>query len=342
MTGLRHHVPAVSGGSAVEHALKLGLVAQSPKSYIIALKGGFGGKTLLALSGTSKPSYKKGLDPLYPDILYLDPFAPDALEQLNQILTKVPVALILLELIQGVGGVREIPRNLLDYLQVARQETGVLLFVDEIQTGMFRTGPFVRSSELSIAPDLLTIGKGTSDMIFPFAMTLYSDRVSNLLKAQETTLVSRIHQRYGYEIGYRAVLNTLQRSDADDVRASVIATGQMFRDSLQKALSGVGIVKEVRTFGLLIGIELNLDKTWIQRLSLNAAQLYLLRMMQHRTCPLLMGFCQYEPNILKFTPPLTTTKDEVGRITQTISDALQTSSLTLLATGIRALLRGHK
>ncbi|MBC7965799.1 MAG: aminotransferase class III-fold pyridoxal phosphate-dependent enzyme, partial [Fuerstia sp.] len=181
LTGLRHHVPAVSGGSAVEHALKLSLLAQSPKSFIVALKGGFGGKTLLALSGTSKPSYKKGLDPLYPDVLYVDPFAPDAIRQLEQIVKTVPVAVIQLELIQGVGGVREIPQALLEYLQIARREAGVLLFVDEIQTGMFRTGPFVRSSELSISPDLMTIGKGTSDMMFPFAMTLYSDRVNYLL-----------------------------------------------------------------------------------------------------------------------------------------------------------------
>ena len=246
-------MPAVSGGSAVEHALKLSLLAQSPKSFIVALKGGFGGKTLLALSGTSKPSYKKGLDPLYPDVLYVDPFAPDAVRRLRQIVETVPVAVIQLELVQGVGGVREIPQDLLEYLQIARRETGVLLFVDEIQTGMFRTGPFVRSSELSICPDLMTLGKGTSDMMFPFAMTLYSDRVNYLLKSRNSVLPSRLH-------GF----------------------------------------------------------------------------------PLLMGFCQYEPHILKFTPPLTTTKDEVEKITRTISDALRSSTLSLLTTGIRALLRGRK
>lgn len=342
LTGLRHHVPAVSGGSAVEHALKLGLLAQFPKTFIVALKGGFGGKTLLALSGTSKPSYKKGLDPLYPDVLYVDPFAPDAIEQLSRIVKTVPVAVIQLELIQGVGGVREIPRTLLEYLQVARRETGVLLFVDEIQTGMFRTGPFVRSSELSIAPDLLTIGKGTSDMMFPFAMTLYSDRVNYLLNSRNAALPSRLHERYGYEIGYRSVLNTMQRKDADDIRANVIATGHLFRDVLQQALAGIGIVKEVRSFGLLIGIELDLHRTMLQRLGVNAVQLYLLRMMQHRGFPLLMGFCQYEPNILKFTPPLTTSKDEVGKITQTIADALRSSTLSLLTAGIRTLLRGRK
>ena len=342
LTGLRHHAPAVSGGSAVEHALKLGLLAQSPKSFIVALKGGFGGKTLLALSGTSKPSYKQGLDPLYPDVLYVDPFAADAIQQLRQIVQTVPVAVIQLELIQGVGGVREIPPDLLEYLQIARREAGVLLFVDEIQTGMFRTGPFVRSSELSIGPDLMTIGKGTSDMMFPFAMTLYSDRVNYLLNSRNAVLPSRLHGRYGYEIGYRSVLNTLQRKDADDFRANVIETGQMFRDCLQQSLAGIRVVKEVRSFGLLIGIELDLRKTLIQRFGLNATQLYLLLMMQHHGCPLLMGFCQYEPNVLKFTPPLTTTKDEVEKITRTISDALRSSTLSLLTTGIRALLRVRK
>ncbi len=342
LTGLGHHVPAVSGGSAVEHALKLALIAQSPKTYILALKGGFGGKTLLALSGTSKDSYRKGLDPLYPDVLYVDPFASDAIPQLKRIVETVPVAVIQLELIQGVGGVREIPRDLLDYLQVARQETGVLLFVDEIQTGMFRTGPFVRSSELSFAPDLLTIGKGTSDMMFPFAMTLYSDRVDELLKCRAATFPLQLGERYGYQIGYRSVLNTLERNEVDDTSANVAAAGQMFRSSLKTALKDVGIVEDVRCFGLLIGIELDLRNTVTQRFGLNTAQLYLLKMMQHHRCPLLMGFCQYEPNILKLTPPLTVTSDEVTEITQTISDALRTSWLRLLTTGVRALLRGQK
>ena len=105
LTGLQHHVPAVSGGSAVEHALKLALIAQHPRSYVITLKGGFGGKTLLALTGTAKDSYRKGLDPLYPDILYVDPFAKNAVEQLSGLLKNYAVGVIQLELIQGVGGV---------------------------------------------------------------------------------------------------------------------------------------------------------------------------------------------------------------------------------------------
>jgi acetylornithine/succinyldiaminopimelate/putrescine aminotransferase len=65
LTGLPHLVPAVSGASAVEHALQLGLVAQHPKNYVLAFTGGFGGKTLLALTGTAKSTYKRRIDPLY-------------------------------------------------------------------------------------------------------------------------------------------------------------------------------------------------------------------------------------------------------------------------------------
>jgi 4-aminobutyrate aminotransferase-like enzyme len=188
----------------------------------------------------------------------------------------------------------------------------------------------------------MTIGKGTSDMMFPFALTLYSDRVDDRMKSRNAALPETLCKRFGYEIGYRSVLNTLRRNDADDISANVAAIGQLFRNSLQRALAGIGIVKDIRTFGLLIGIELDLRKTMIQRLGLDAAQLYLLQMMQDRSCPLLMGFCQYEPNILKFTPPLSVTPEEVERITRTISNALRASTPRLLTAGVRALLRARR
>jgi len=342
LTGLQHHVPAVSGAAAVEHALKLALAAQFPRSVIVALKGGFGGKTLLALSGTSKSFYRENLDPLYANVLYLDPFAEDAVAQLRLIAETTSIAVIQLELIQGVGGVRELPDSLLDCIQGVRQRTGALLFVDEIQTGMFRTGSFVRSVDKSIRPDLLTIGKGTSDMMFPFAFTLFSDRIHSLLKARQNTLASDLEKRYSFELGYRAMLNTLRRADRDDVGSQVLRAGQQFHEALTRHLSGIAVVKEVRCYGLLIGIELNCQNSLLQRLGLNAAQLYLLQMMNHRDCPVLIGFCQYEPHILKFTPPLNVTDPEVEAVCKTIADTLRTSTVKMLLTGFSALLRGRK
>lgn len=342
LTSLPHHVPAVSGAAAAENAIKLALAAQPSRSLIVAFQGGFGGKTLLALSGTAKRYYRTNLDPLYANVVYLDPFADDAAAQLQQISSTTPIAVILMELIQGVGGVREIPESLLDCVEEIRQRTGAFLFVDEIQTGMFRTGPFVRSTQKSIQPDLLTIGKGVSDMIFPFALTLYSSNIESQLRSRNATLASDLRNKYSYELGYRALLNTLRRADYEDVSQHVTVAGQRFRDELVRQLKGVSLVRDIRCYGLLIGIELNCQNSLIQRLGLNAAQLYLLQMMNHASCPVLMGFCQYEPNILKFTPPLTVTEDEVTTVCRTIAGTLRASTFRMLFTALSAFWRSKK
>jgi acetylornithine/succinyldiaminopimelate/putrescine aminotransferase len=339
LTGLPHHVPAVSGAASVEHAIKLALTAHPSGSRIVAFQGGFGGKTLLALSGTAKGFYRQNIDPLYANVVYLDPFADDAADRLQQIAEQSPIAVMQLELIQGVGGVREIPETLLHSIEEVRRRTGAFLFVDEIQTGMFRTGPLVRSSGKSIQPDLLTIGKGISDMMFPFALTLYSDRIDDLLKARKSTLASDLQNKYSFELGYRALLNTLRRAELEDVSVQVSRAGQQFQEELTRQLHGVSLVREVRCYGLLIGIELNCRKSLIQRVGLNAAQLHLLQMMNHPRYPVLMGFCQYEPHILKFTPPLTVTEEEVVSVCKTIADTLKASTIGMLFTAISALWR---
>jgi 4-aminobutyrate aminotransferase-like enzyme len=342
LTGLPHHVPAVSGAASVEHAIKLALTAHPSGSRIVAFQGGFGGKTLLALSGTAKGFYRQNIDPLYANVVYLDPFADDAASRLQQLAEEAPIALMQLELIQGVGGVREIPESLLRSIEEVRQRTGAFLFVDEIQTGMFRTGSFVRSSGKPIQPDLLTIGKGISDMMFPFALTLYSDRINDLLNARQSTLASDLHNKYSYELGYRALLNTLRRAEHEDVSLQVARAGQRFQEELARQLKGVSLVREVRCYGLLIGIELNCRKSLIQRAGLNAAQLYLLQMMNHPGRPVLMGFCQYEPHILKFTPPLTVTEEEVVSVCRTIAETLKASTIRMMFTAISALWRRRK
>ena len=80
-----------------------------PRRHILALKAGFGGKTLLALTGTANPSYKEHIDPLYADVHYVDPFAPDARAQIDALLERHEFAVVQVELIQSVGGVRRDP-----------------------------------------------------------------------------------------------------------------------------------------------------------------------------------------------------------------------------------------
>ena len=162
-----------------------------PKRHILALKAGFGGKTLLALTGTANPSYKERIGPLYADVHYVDPFAPDALAQIDALLDKHEFAVVQMELIQSVGGVRPIPEAVIRHLDEGRKRRGYLLLVDEVQTGMYRTGPFVLSRTFGLTPDLLLLGKGTSDMMFPFALTLYSDAVADVLERRGSDVEGR-------------------------------------------------------------------------------------------------------------------------------------------------------
>jgi len=340
LTGLPHAIPAVSGASADEHALKIALACQFPRKHILALRGGYGGKTLFALTGTAKPALKSGLDPLYPHVTYVDPFASDAILELDAAFERHPIGVVQLELVQGVGGVRAVPQDVLLHLQKLRKRYDALLLVDEVQTGVYRTGPFIRSTEVGIEPDLLTIGKGTADMMFPFAMTLHSDAVARKLAARGCSMSRTFGERYGYEIGYRTVLSTLRRAEAEDLERQVRAKAELFTLVLSSDLKSCRNVLDVRCYGLLIGIELHVDRRpyrWLKTLS---SQLFLLAMLHHRPFPLVVGFCQYEPHVLKLTPPLSITEQEIRSVCDTISRVLRRSFLRLAAMGLlHALIR---
>jgi acetylornithine/succinyldiaminopimelate/putrescine aminotransferase len=325
LTGLPRMVPAVSGASAVEHALKLALASQYPRDWVLALRGGFGGKTLFALTGTWKSTLKAGLSPLYPNVVYVDPFAADAVAQVEAAFRNHPIGVAQLELIQGVGGVRPIPPTVLQCLADMRKKNDCLLLVDEVQTGMFRTGPFVRSRDVNVQPDLLTFGKSTSDMMFPFALTMYSAEIQRRLDERDCRLAEALWSRYGFETGLRTLLHTLRQAETNHLADQVRSRGELFRSLLESELRGCRLVRDLRCFGLLIGIDLDADRAphrWLKKL---VGQLYLLAMLNHRQFPLLVGYCQYEPNVLKLTPPLGVTPDEVRSICKTISAALHQS-----------------
>jgi acetylornithine/succinyldiaminopimelate/putrescine aminotransferase len=338
-TNLECMLPAVSGATAVENALKLALVAQHPRSHVLALKAGFGGKTLLALTGTANPRYKERINPLYPDVLYVDPFADDAEGQIDGVLAKFPVAVVQVELIQAVGGVRRVPVHVIRHLEARRQQGGYLLLVDEIQTGMHRTGPFTLSGEMRLSPDLLLLGKGTSDMMFPFALVLYSGAVRDKVMKANPDLPAAIRKRYSYEFGYRTVLNVLHRAEELSLGQRVAASSALFARLLREGLSSCQAVREVRVYGLLIGIELN-DKCWPGRLFRRQLHsLYLYSMLRHRRFPVLVGFCQYEPNVLKITPALTVEPEVIRQACATIIEVLTSPFHRLLATALGGLIR---
>lgn len=339
LTGLECVLPAVSGAGAVENALKLALVAQSPRRHVLALKSGFGGKTLFALTGTWNAAYKEHIDPLYADVLYVDPFAADAIAQIDAALEQHPIAVVQMELIQGVGGARRVPEHVVRHLDACRAQHGYLLLIDEVQTGMYRTGPFTLSRAMGLTPDLLVVGKAISDMMFPFALTLYSERVHRLLDQAGSNLPDAIRQRYRYPFGYKTALNVLRFAEKTRLADQIVASGLLCTQLLGEELASCKAVREVRVYGLLIGIELD-SACWPQRwFRKKLFWFYLASMLQHPRFPVLVGFCQYEPNVLKITPPLTVEPDEIRQMCATIGEVLRRPFLQLLTSVIGGMVK---
>ncbi len=339
LTGLECFVPAVSGATAVENALKVALIAQFPKRHVLALKAGFGGKTLFALTGTANPSYKVNIEPLYADVHYVDPFSPNASAQIDAVLKEHDVAVVQVELIQSVGGVRRVPEDVIRHLDAGRKRWGYLLLVDEVQTGFYRTGPFVLSRTIDLVPDLLLLGKGTSDMLFPFALTLYCNSVRDMLQRQGSTLTQTIKSRYGYEQGYKTVLNVLGLAEEIDASRRVAEAGELFSRLLTEGLASCDIVREVRVFCLLVGIELDTSRRLHRWLRKRLSALYLLGMLRHEHFPVFGGFCQYEPNVLKITPPLNVSPEEIRQVCATIVDVLKRPLPNVIAESVGSLIR---
>ena len=175
-------------------------------------------------------------------------------------------------------------------------------------------------------------------MMFPFAATIFSDRVQQKLEESQCAVAESAWSRFGYETGIRTTLNTLRRAEEGSLEHHVRRTSELFRELLDERLKRCPIVRDVRCFGLLIGIELNTRRPVVGELF---AQLYLLAMTRHPTFPVLLGYCQYEPNVLKLTPPLSVTESEVRNICETIATVLGRSRARVAAAGLRHAVRSE-
>jgi acetylornithine/succinyldiaminopimelate/putrescine aminotransferase len=173
--------------------------------------------------------------------------------------------------------------------------------------------------------------------MFPYALTLHSQAIEERLAARHCDLAAVLRSRYDYELGMRTLLNVLRHAAERQLPETVRERGEQFQRVLGEMLRGCGNVREVRSFGLLIGIELEAGAGFRRWLSRVRQQLVLLAMLKHPRMPLLVGYCQYEPHVLKLTPPLSITEEEVENVCETISSVLRLPLSKAVWAGLRPL-----
>ena len=230
-----------SGTEAVEAALKFARASTGRPGFVCA-RGGFHGRTIGALSATFEPRYRKGLAPLVPGFDFV-PF--NSIEKLRRAVTD-DTAAVVLEPVQGEGGVHVAKR---DYLREVRRicdAAGTLLILDEVQTGFCRTGRPFACEHFDVTPDLLCLAKGMAGG-FPMGAVLCSDRINVTPGIHGTTYG-------GNPLACAAALATIRLMRSDHLAERAAQAGE---DVLRRLRDlDLGVVREVRGLGLMIGIAL--------------------------------------------------------------------------------------
>ncbi|WP_201281011.1 aspartate aminotransferase family protein [Streptomyces tendae] len=239
-----------SGAEATEAALKL--ARAHGLTSVITTRSGFHGKTLGALSVTANATYQTPFKPLLPDVTQVAYDDPADLEQ--ALAAHRDRACVIVEPVQGEGGVR-IPRpGYLGQVRALCQAYGALLVVDEIQTGMGRLGTWWGVDTEDVRPDVLLVGKGLSGGVVPVAAMVAT--------AETYAPFSRdpyLHtSTFGASpIACAAALATVRAMEEEDTVARAAALGQRILTAVRDVCAPYqgGLVREVRGRGLLIGIE---------------------------------------------------------------------------------------
>lgn len=232
---------ANSGSEAIEAALKFATL-QSGKKKFVRIKGGYHGKTLGALSATSGDKYRKSFEPLMWNFVQV---VFDDVGALKNVLNE-QIAAVVIEPIQGESGV-VVPSD--DYIKRVRtlcKQNGVLLILDEIQTGVGRTGTFLASQHDGVIADIVCLGKGLAGGMPVGAVVVNSDVAKSIIRGIHTSTFG------ANPLTCSGVLATLKLLD-EKTLFRVRKLGSYFIHKLQSIKSGKII--EVRGKGLMIGIE---------------------------------------------------------------------------------------
>lgn len=253
--GLERVFLSNSGTEAVEAALKLALAA-SDKSTLLYCTNGYHGKTLGALSVTGRDKHRQVFEPLLPRCEEI-PFAD--VSALRNRLLRGDVAAFIVEPIQGEGGVSMAPDG---YLKVVRDlctEYGCLWILDEIQTGLGRTGKMFACQWENVAPDILVLSKSLSGGLVPIGATLSSKDVWQRAYGNIDRFALHTSTFGGGNFAAAAALAALDVIEHEDLPGNAALVGAHLRNGLEALARKHYFIKEVRGRGLMIAIEFQND-----------------------------------------------------------------------------------
>ncbi|AYG00270.1 acetylornithine transaminase [Lactococcus allomyrinae] len=233
-----------SGTEANEAALKLTRLIKSGQK-VLAFNHGFHGRTFGAMSATMQEKIQAGFSPLLPDFVCSD---YNDVDGLWQVLSNQNIGAIILEMVQGEGGVLPITPEFVQVLKEA-QKAGILLIIDEVQTGIGRTGKLFSFEHFGLKPDIFTVAKALANGIPTGAMLCKNEYADYFSKGKHGST-------FGGNPLAMASANEVLTAMTPDFLSEVTDKSEFFLSVLTEKLSVKSQVKAIRSVGLMLGIQL--------------------------------------------------------------------------------------
>jgi len=290
--GLERAMLVNSGTEAVEAALKLARLSTG-RPGLVAAQRGFHGRTMGALSVTWERQYREPFEPLIPGVTHV-PYGH--LERMQEAVTEQTAAVIL-EVVQGEGGVHLGDGDYLRAVQGLCHDNGTLLIVDEVQTGFGRTGRMFACEHYDLQPDLMAVAKGIAGGV-PMGAVLMGPRVTNLSPGVHGTTFG------GNPLACAAALAAVGYIIDHDLAGEARRKGEWALERLRRI--DARVIREVRGLGLMIGIELRARVTP-----------YLKALAEEGVMALPAG-----NTVLRLLPPLVITDEELSEACDAIERVL--------------------
>jgi ornithine--oxo-acid transaminase len=315
-----------SGSEGVEAVIKFAR-AHTGRDGLVYAEGAFHGLTCGALSLMSDRFWSEGFGPLLPGTAAV-PFG--GLDALQKKLATKTIAAFIVEPIQGEAGIRVPDPQYLREAQALCRKYGTLFVLDEVQTGMYRTGRFLAGHHYGAEPDMVVLAKALSGGLIPSGAVLMSDAI---YKSVYSSLKRSIVHTSTYSengLAMRAGLATLQVIDEEDLGGRATGLGEYLRKRLREALDGYEMLKDVRGIGMLNGIEFKAPKRLRLRLPYEAfmkihpgmfGQVAVMRLF--RDHGILTQMCGNNFLVLKAAPPLVVTEAQIDTYVSAVRGAVE-------------------
>jgi acetylornithine/N-succinyldiaminopimelate aminotransferase len=239
-----------SGTEAVEAAIKLARLNGKPGRYkIVTMMNSFHGRTLGALSATAQPKYHQGLEPLLAGFTYVPYGDLDAAARA----IDGETCAILVEPIQGEGGINLPPAGYLEGLRDLADQHKLLLIFDEVQAGMGRTGLWFAHQHWPVYPDAMTLAKALAGGLACGALVARPEFAEKLRPGTHAATFG------GNPIACRAALATIETIEADGLLERAVQIGERFRQRFEALRARCPLIQDLRIKGTMIGVELSVD-----------------------------------------------------------------------------------